>query len=139
MEFYILKGGLEMIFQSIPSLHMQKYPLEMFCKKSFLEILQIVQESTLYWSLLLIKSLTLRPATLLKRDCSTFFFSVNFSKFSRALILKNICERLLLYVGSVNSILAAEISKVIRGPLSLFPYPYCVTYYVVMHSFLRLL
>ena len=128
-----------MIFQSIPSLHMQKYPLEMFCKKSFLEILQIVQESALYWSLLLIKSLTLRPVTLLKRDCSTFFFSVNFSKFSRALILKNICERLLLYVGSVNSMLAAEISKAIRGPLFLFPYRYCVTNYVVMHSFLRLL
>ena len=37
-----------------------------------------------------------RAATLLKRDSNTSFFPVNIAKFVRALVLKNICERLLL-------------------------------------------
>ena len=38
-----------------------------------------------------------RAATLLKRDSNTSFFPVNIAKFVRALVLKNIFERLLLY------------------------------------------
>ena len=128
-----------MIFQSIPSLHMQKHPLKMFCKKVILGNFvnrtgkRLVLESSFN------KVLDSQACNFIKKRLQHIYFTVKFSKFSRALILKNICERLLLYVGSVNSMLAAEISKAIRGPLFLFPYRYCVTNYVVMHSFLRLL
>ena len=40
---------------------------------------------------------TSRSATLLKKDSKTGFFLAKFAKFRRTRVLKNICERLLLY------------------------------------------
>ena len=50
-------------------------------------------------SLFFNKIVGIRPATLLKRDCSTGTFPMNFPKLLRTPILKNICERLLLAAG----------------------------------------
>ena len=58
-------------------------------KKPFLKIWQYSRETPVLES-------SFRPATLLKRDSNTVF-PVNIGKFLRTPILKNICERLLLY------------------------------------------
>ena len=58
-------------------------------KKPFLKIWQYSRETPVLES-------SFRPTTLLKRD-SNKLFPVNIGKFLRTPILKNICERLLLY------------------------------------------
>ena len=68
---------------------------QVFYEKAVLKNFAIFTEKHLCWSLFLIKLWTLRPATLLKRDCNTCF-PVNIAKFLRISILKNIRERLLL-------------------------------------------
>ena len=64
-------------------------------KKGALKNFVTLTGKHLRWSLLLIKLQTFRPATLLKWNK---YFPVNITKFLRTLILKNICERLLLRV-----------------------------------------
>ena len=64
----------------------------------FLKISQISQKN--FWeleSLFLIQLQSLRPATLLERDCSTDVFSVKFAKFLRTAFFT---EHLLLNPGS---------------------------------------
>ena len=76
---------------------LQKRPPELFCKKSFLKISQISQE---------------------KRDPNTGANTltpkpVKFAKFLRTPILKNICERLLLYLSTYVTFLLSSSSFVI--------------------------
>ena len=73
----------------------QKQPPKVFYKKAATEMFAIFIEKHPCWSLFLI-SCRHTLATLLKRDSSHQCFPVNIAKFLRKLILKNICERLLL-------------------------------------------
>ena len=77
----------------------QKQPPEVFYKKAVLKNSAIFTGKHLRWSLFLMKLQAFSPATLLKRDSSTGFFSCEFCEtFKNINILKNICERLLLAV-----------------------------------------
>ena len=69
---------------------------EKFCKKSVLKIFPKFTGKHLYQTLFLNKVAGLRPATLLKKRMWHKYFPVNFAKFLRTSVLKNICERLLL-------------------------------------------
>ena len=51
---------------------------------------------------LLIKLQAFRRVTLLKKDSSAACFTLNFAKFLKTLILKNICEELLLHLKYYN-------------------------------------
>ena len=83
-------------------------------KKLFLEISQYSHESTLCWSFFLVKLHAFRFVTLLERDSNT-----NFPKHLRTLILKDICERLLL--NSTHSrFISHVIDKVYSFSLSMF-------------------
>ena len=73
----------------------QKQPPKVFYKKAATKMFAIFIEKHPCWSLFLI-SCRHTLATLLKRDSSHQCFPVNIAKFLRKLILKNICERLLL-------------------------------------------
>ena len=64
-------------------------------KKVVLKHFTIYTGRHLYWSLFLIKLQGFSPATLLKRDSNSSCFPVNIAKFLRALVSKNISERLL--------------------------------------------
>ena len=70
----------------------QKQPLQMLYNV-FSNISQKFKEEHLCWSLLFMKS---KLAALLKGDSSTYFFSVNFVKFSRTSYLKNTSRQRLL-------------------------------------------
>ena len=71
-------------------------------KKLFLKISQYLQENTCVGVSFLIKLQPVRTATLIKRDCQDRCFLVNITKFLRTPILKNICERLLLFGGELE-------------------------------------
>ena len=73
--------GLNFIFESV-----QKQPTEVFYKKGVLKNFAIFTGKHLFWSFFLIKL----------QGFTQVFFTVNIAKFLRALILKNIYERLLL-------------------------------------------
>ena len=77
----------------------QKQLPEVFYKKKlFVKISQYLQENSYAESLSNRAADPLkrfRPATSIKRDSNTVF-SLNIAKFWRTLILRNICERLLL-------------------------------------------
>ena len=86
-----MKNGKMMKCLSISRSSHQIYSLE----KAVLKIFANVTGKHLRWSLFLMKSYAVRPATLLKRDYKIDFFFVKFAKFLRTPISKNICERLL--------------------------------------------
>ena len=67
----------------------QKQPLEVFCEKGVLKNFASITRKHLCWSLSLIR---LHASERLQHGC----FPVNFVKFLRTSILKNICEWLLL-------------------------------------------
>ena len=69
-------------------------------KKSILKNLAILTGKHVCWSLFLIKSQTLRPATLLKKRLQDRCFPLNTAKVLRIPVLKKICERLLLQLVS---------------------------------------
>ena len=66
-------------------------------KKVVLEKFANITGKYLYWSQLLIKLHALGPASLFTKTFQHRCFPVKFAKLLRILILKNICERLLLY------------------------------------------
>ena len=67
-------------------------------KKVFLKISQISQEKDLCWSLFFNKVVGPLAATIFKERLQHRRFPVKFAKFLRAPILKNICERLILFL-----------------------------------------
>ena len=69
-------------------------------KKSILKNLAMLTGKHVCWSLFLIKSQTLRPATLLKKRLQDRCFPLNIAKVLRTPVLKKICERLLLQLVS---------------------------------------
>ena len=75
----------------------QKQPPEVFCIKNVsLKISQISLEKTCV-------GVSFRSATLLKRDSKHWCFPVKFAKFSRTSIIKDICERLILFNSPQNT------------------------------------
>ena len=73
---------------------LQKQPPEVFCKKRC-SYFAIFTGKHLCWSLFFIKLQAFRPKKKLQYKC----FPMNIAKFLRTPILKNICERLLLFVS----------------------------------------
>ena len=77
----------------------QKQPPEVLCKKVVLTNFAKLTGKHQCRSLFFNKVAGLMPATLLKMRLWHKCFVVNFAKFLRTPILKNICERLLLFAG----------------------------------------
>ena len=80
--------------QQIFTMNVHKQPPEVFCKKAVLKNFSTFTGKYLCSSLFLIRLSAFSSATLLKGDCKRFF--VNIANFLKTLILKKICERLLL-------------------------------------------
>ena len=76
----------------------QKHPLEVFCERVVLKNFTNFTGEYLCWSLFLIMLQVFRPATLLKRDSNIAVFLWNLQNFSEQPTLKNICQKLLLFV-----------------------------------------
>ena len=74
----------------------EKQPPEVFQKEGVLKNFTKFTGKQLCQGLIFNKVTGLRPATLLKRDSRTGVFHLDFAKFLRTSILKNISERLLL-------------------------------------------
>ena len=74
----------------------KKQPPEMFYKKAVIKNFSIFTGKYLCSSLFLIKLRTFRSSDLQKKRFQHKCFSVNIAKFLKKLILKKICERLLL-------------------------------------------
>ena len=73
----------------------KKQPLEVFYKKLFLKISQYSQENTVFESLF--NQFTgLQASNFIKKRFQHKYFSVNIAKFLKTVILKKICEQLLL-------------------------------------------
>ena len=77
----------------------QKQPPEVFYKKGVLKNFAKSTGKHLPQSFFFNKVADLRPATLFKKRLWQKYFPMNFSKPLRTPILKNICERLLLFAG----------------------------------------
>ena len=73
----------------------KKQPPEIYYKKAVLKIIPIITRKYLCFSLFLIK-LGLQIYNFIKKGFQHRCFSVNIAKFLNLLILKKICERLLL-------------------------------------------
>ena len=74
----------------------KKQPPEVFYKKAVLKNFSMLTGKYMCSSLFLIKLQPFRSATFSKRDSNAGVFLVNIAKFLIKLILKKICERLLL-------------------------------------------
>ena len=74
----------------------KKQPPEVFYKKAVLKNFSMLTGKYMCSSLFLIKLQPFRSATFSKRDSNAGAFLLNIAKFLIKLILKKICERLLL-------------------------------------------
>ena len=82
--------------QQMFTMNNKKQPPEMFYKKAVIKNFSIFTGKYLCSSLFLIKLRTFRSSDLQKKRFQHKCFSVNIAKFLKKLILKKICERLLL-------------------------------------------
>ena len=88
-------------------------------KKGVLKKFVNFTEKHLCWSLFLIK-LQVWACIFIKKRLQHWCFPVNFAKFLRTCILKNICERLLLFVSPQNTIANSSGVFALDGTLTEF-------------------
>ena len=82
--------------------HVQKQPLEVFCKKGALRNFAKFLRKSLCQNLFFNEVAGLRPATLLKKRFWLRCFPVNFANFLKTALLQNTFERLLLHCVGFN-------------------------------------
>ena len=99
------QGRLTLNDQKPPSPHneplrsrgfVQKQPPEVFCKKGVLKNFANFTGKHLCWSLF-------QACSFIKKRLQQWCFPVKFTKFLRTSILKNICERLILFNSPQNT------------------------------------
>ena len=97
VNYFNRKTPSQMIGRVLDVKNNQKQPPEVFYKKAVLKNFVLFTGKHLCWSLFFNKVAGLRrPAMLLKKKLQHRCFRVNNAKFLKTLILKSVCERLLL-------------------------------------------
>ena len=97
VNYFNRKTSSQMIGRVLDVKNNQKQPPEVFYKKAVLKNFVLFTGKHLCWSLFFNKVAGLRrPAMLLKKKLQHRCFRVNNAKFLKTLILKSVCERLLL-------------------------------------------
>ena len=81
----------------------KKQPREMFCKKGVLKFRKFYRKTPVLESIFNNIS-GLQSCNFIKKRLQHRCFPIKFAKFLRTPILKNICERLFLFVSSQNTI-----------------------------------